>query len=158
MTRIFTSFFSHFFGDFWGAAEKSEYPLARLELCHLTYCFFFLFFFLYRILHFRSILFFRLIFAYIYVYVLYTYTLLFSVFPYFYRFCLSRVRSRSAIPKVILRFFATASVKYFNVILRDTCYITYYINAATARSPLLFFALHSEIVSVILISSLTVYT
>lgn len=34
LTRIFTSFFSHFFGDFWGAAVQSEYPLARLELCH----------------------------------------------------------------------------------------------------------------------------
>lgn len=34
LTRIFTSFFSHFFGDFWGATEESEYLLARLELCH----------------------------------------------------------------------------------------------------------------------------
>lgn len=44
----------------------------------------------------------------------------------------------------------------------DTCnikrHIIIYINAATARSPPLFFALHSEVVSVILISSLSVYT
>lgn len=129
MTRIFTSFFSHFFGDFWGAAEKSEYPLARLELCHDI--------FLYRLFLFHFSFCLRLVFAYIYISI------------YYFLFVVCRESLISKCRPVILSFFfflcCSQRIYNNNNILRDILLHT------LTRSPPLFFALHSEIVSVILI-------